>query len=119
MDRQVLHLELANVGNLVVTHIDSELDAPISDTRRRRVDEAIPRVVDERHIRMLLQLRPHPREKEQILDEDSPTAPIHHLRSMEMKKITKDVLASLLRRAHASSRMESHYSTPQISSEST
>ena len=83
MDRDVLHLELADVGNLVVTHIDSELDAPISDTRRRRVDEAIPRVVDERHLRMLLQLRPHPREKEQILDKDSAAAPIHHLKSVE------------------------------------
>ena len=80
MDRDVLHLELANVGNLVVTHKDSELDAPVSDTRRRRVDEAIPRVVDERHIRMLLQLRPHQWESEQILDEDSTAAPIHHLK---------------------------------------
>ena len=80
MDRDVLHLELADVGNLVVTHIDSELDAPISDTGGRRVDEAIPRVVDERHIRVLLQLRPHPRESEQVLYEDSSTAPIHHLK---------------------------------------
>ena len=82
MDRHELELELANVGNLVVTHIDGELNAPVSHTRRRRVDEAVSRVVDERHIRVLLQLRPHPREKEQILDKDSPAAPIHHLKSV-------------------------------------
>ena len=82
MDRDVLHLELADVGNLVATHIDSEFNAPITDTGRRRVDEAIPRVVDERHVRMPLQLRPHARKCEQIVDEDPSAAPIHHLKTM-------------------------------------
>ena len=81
MDRDVLHLELADVGNLVVTHIDSELDAPVSDTRRRRVDEAVPRIVNERNVQMLLQLRPHARECVQIIDEDASAAPIHHLKT--------------------------------------